>query len=87
MKRKPRTAARPFRPYALTWIDFLVMGAIALTFIAIASSTISHAKASTYTKASAYNDPPTFSTEVGQTPANADMIKARIRLAAGGPWN
>ena len=87
MKRKPRTTARPFRPDALNWIDFLVMGAIALTFIVIASTTISHAKASTYTKASAYNDPPTFSTEVGQTPANADMIKARIRLAVGGPWN
>ena len=40
MKRKPRTAARPFRPYALTWIDFLVMGAIALTFIAIAKKSI-----------------------------------------------
>ena len=40
MKRKPRTTARPFRPDALTWIDFLVIGAIALTFIAIASTTI-----------------------------------------------
>ena len=81
MKRKSRTTARPFRPDALNWIDFLVMGAIALTFVVIASTTISHAKASDY------NDPPTFSTEVGHTPANADLIKARIRLAAGGPWN
>jgi len=87
VKRKPRTAARPFRPYALTWIDFLVIGAIALTFIAIASSTISHAKASTYSKASAYNDPPTFSTETGRNASDADLIKARIRLAVGGPWN
>ncbi len=81
MKRKSRTTARPFRPDALNWIDFLVMGAIALTFVVIASTTISHAKASDH------NDPPTFSTEGGQTPANADMIKARIRLAVGGPWN
>ena len=88
MKRKPRTTARPFRPDALTWIDFLVMGAIVLTFIAIASTTISHAKASTtYTKASAYNDPPTFSTEMGHSVSDADLIKARIRLAVGGPWN
>jgi hypothetical protein len=87
VKRKSRTAARPFRPYALTWIDFLVMGAIALTFIAIATSTISHAKASSVTKASAYNDPPTFSTETGRSVSDADLIKARIRLAAGGPWN
>jgi hypothetical protein len=81
VKRKSRTTARPFRPDALNWIDFLVMGAIALTFIAIASTTVSRAKASTY------NDPPTFSTEVGQTSSAADLIKARIRLAVGGPWN
>jgi hypothetical protein len=81
VKRKPPPTARPFRPDALTWIDFLVMGAIALTFIVIASTTISHAKASDY------NDPPTFSTAVGHTPGDADLIKARIRLAVGGPWN
>ena len=81
MKRKPRTTARPFRPDALTWIDFLVMGAIAMTFLAIASTTISRAKASDH------YDPPTFSTEVGQTHSDADLIKARIRLAVGGPWN
>ena len=44
MKRKARAATRPFRPDALTWIDFLVIGAIALTFIAIASTTIGHAR-------------------------------------------
>ena len=81
MKRKSRTTARPFRPDALNWIDFLVMGAIALTFIAIASTTVRGAKASDY------NDPPTFSTEVGHSISDADMIKARIRLAVGGPWN
>ena len=81
MKRNPRTAARPFRPNALTWIDFLVIGAIALTFLAIASSTVSRAKASDY------NDPPTFSMDTGHTTSAADLIKARIRLAAGGPWN
>ena len=81
MKRKPRTTARPFRPDALTWIDFLVIAAIALTFIAIASTTISHAKAADY------NDPPTFSMDTGHTPSGTDLIKARIRLAVGGPWN
>lgn len=45
MKRKATAAARPFRPDALTWIDYLVMGAIALTFLAIASTTIGHARA------------------------------------------
>jgi hypothetical protein len=80
VKRKPPASARPFRPDALTWIDFLVIGAIALTFIVIASTTISHAKASDH------NDPPTFSTEVGHTHGAADLTKARIRLAVGGPW-
>ena len=79
--KKPRTTARPFRPEALTWIDFLVIAAIALTFIAIAGTTISNAKASEY------NDPPTFSTEVGHTTGNTDLTKARIRLAVGGPWS
>jgi hypothetical protein len=81
VKRKPRTTARPFRPDALTWIDFLVIAAIALTFVAIAGTTISRAKASDY------NDPPTFSTETGRSVSDADLIKARIRLANGGPWN
>lgn len=81
MKRKPRTTARPFRPYALTWVDFLVIAAIALTFIAIASSTISHAKASDY------NDPPTFAAETGHVADDANLIKARIRLAIGKPWH
>ena len=45
MKRKARATARPFRPDALTWVDFLVIGAIVLTFLAIASTTIGHARA------------------------------------------
>ena len=45
MKRKATAATRPFRPDALTWIDFLVIGAIALTFLAIASTTVGRAKA------------------------------------------
>ena len=40
VKRKSRTSARPFRPNVFTGIDFLVIGAIALTFVAIASTTI-----------------------------------------------
>jgi hypothetical protein len=74
VKRKARTTARPFRPDALTWIDFLVIAAIALTFVAIAS-TASRAKASDY------NDPPTFSMDTGNSSAHADLIKARIGIA------
>jgi hypothetical protein len=81
VKRNTRTTARPFRPNALTWIDFLVIAAIALTFIAIASTTIARAKAATY------NDPPTFAVEVGHAADDPGLIKARIRLALGKPWN
>jgi hypothetical protein len=75
VKRKPLTTARPFRPDALTWVDFLVMGAIALTFMAIASTTISRAKASDTM------GPPTFSLDTGRSASNADLIKARIGVA------
>ena len=75
MKRKPRTTARPFRPDALTWIDFLVIAAIALTFMAIASTTVSRAKASDR------NYPPTFSMDIGHSPSDTDLIKAKIGVA------
>ena len=81
MKRYPRTAARPFRPQALGWIDFLVIAAIILTFAVIVSTTVSHAKAKTH------NDPPTYSTEVSQIGNDPSLIKAKIRLAIGQPWS
>mgnify|MGYP003350068843 CR=1 FL=1 len=61
MKRKARATARPFRPDALTWIDFLVIGAIALTFLAIASTTIGHARS----PSDAPNPPPAVSRAAG----------------------
>ncbi|CAN5877090.1 hypothetical protein BH11PSE3_BH11PSE3_27350 [soil metagenome] len=72
--------AKVFRPQALNWIDFLVIAAIALTFVAIAGSTMKHAKATVRI------DPPTFATEVGQIADDPGLIKARIRLATGQPW-
>jgi ABC-type uncharacterized transport system permease subunit len=41
--KKSRAAARPYRPSALTWVDFLVIVAIVMTFAAMASTTIGHA--------------------------------------------
>ena len=81
MKRIARTTARPFRPEALTWVDFLVIAAIFLTFAVIVSTTVSHAKASDH------KDPPTFSTEVSQIGDDPSLIKAKIRLAIGKPWS
>lgn len=81
MKRKSRTTARPFRPDALNWIDFLVIAAIALTFFAIAGTTIARAKAASI------SDPPTFAAEAGHVSDDPGLIKAKIRLAIGKPWN
>lgn len=78
---KPKTIARHHR-LSLTWIDFLVIAAIILTFAAIVSSTVSHARTSTHNGASSA----AFSTEISQIPDDPGLIKARIRLAVGGPW-
>jgi len=80
VKRIPRTVARPYRPQALGWIDFLVIAAIILTFAVIVSTTVSHAKASTH------NTAPTYSTEVSHVADDPGLIKAKIRLAIGSPW-
>jgi hypothetical protein len=40
VKRKSRATARPFRPAALTGFDFLLISVIALTFVALAGTTI-----------------------------------------------
>lgn len=79
---KAHVDVRPYRRPVLTWIDFLVIAAIVLTFAAIVSSTLARAKAAT---ATAF-DPPTYSTEIGETRDDLGLIKARVRLANGGPW-
>jgi hypothetical protein len=76
---KSRTIAQRRRS-SLNWIDFLVIAAIILTFAAIVTTTLGRARASTY------NYSPDVSTNVSQAPFDASLIKARIRLASGGPW-
>ena len=84
MTNKSRTIARRRHSrLSLTWIDFLVIGAIVLTFATIVSTTVSRAKASTHNSASS----PEFSTEVSQIQDDPGLIKAKIRLAAGAPWS
>ena len=81
---KPQAIARRRHSrLSLTWIDFLVIAAIILTFAAIVSTTVSRAKASTHNGASS----PEFSTEVSQVRDDPGLIKAKIRLAAGAPWS
>jgi hypothetical protein len=80
MANKSKTISGRRSRAALTWIDFLVIAAIILTFAAIVSTTLARARAATH------NDAPTFSDEVSQVPDDPGLIKARIRLAVGGPW-
>jgi hypothetical protein len=80
---KAAAVARRYRRPALTWIDFLVIGAIVLTFSVVLGTTI------TRNKASAQQQPttvPEFTSQIGVVPSSTDLIKARIRLASGGPW-
>ncbi len=79
---KSQTIARRRRRTALTWIDFLVIAAIILTFAAVVSTTLGRAKASTHNSAPGSE----ISTDVSQVPDDPGLIKARIRLAVGGPW-
>jgi hypothetical protein len=77
---KSRTIAHRRRS-SLNWIDFLVIAAIILTFAAIVTTTLGRARASTY------NYSPDVSTSASQASLDASLIKARIRLASGGPWH
>ena len=74
---KTRTIARRHSRLSLTWIDFLVIAAIVLTFAVIVSATVSRAKASTHHSASS----PEFSTEVSQIQDDPGLIKARVGFA------
>ncbi|WP_395710369.1 hypothetical protein [Reyranella sp.] len=80
---KAAAVARRYRRPTLTWIDFLVIGAIVLTFSVVLGTTITRNKASAQHQRTTV---PEFSSEIGLVPSDANLIKARIRLASGGPW-
>ena len=79
---KARTIAQRRSRSSLTWVDFLVIAAIIVTFAAIVSTTVGRARASTYNSYA-----PTVSGEVSESHIESGLIKARLRLATGGPWN
>jgi hypothetical protein len=74
---KARTIAQRRSRSSLTWVDFLVIAAIVVTFAAIVSTTVGRARASTYNSYA-----PTFSNEVSDAHIDSGLIKARLRLAA-----
>jgi hypothetical protein len=79
---KSRTIAQRRSRAALHGIDFLVIVAIVITFAAIVSSTLARAKAETYSAQST-----TVADQPRQLSPELALIKARIRLATGNPWN
>jgi hypothetical protein len=76
---KPPSRRKP----ALTWLDFLVIAATVLTFGAVVMANIPTGKSSMRTGVLSRDVP----VEIGQRPDDPDLVKARIRLAIGGPWS
>lgn len=74
--------ARARRRLSLTWIDFLVIAATVLTFGAVLMANIPNGKNSLRTGVLPSDVP----VEIGQIPNDPDLVRARIRLAIGGPW-
>ncbi len=82
-----KAKAIPYRPRRsmLNWADFLVILATVLVFGAVVAANNPHAKAQTRSAEIAANDLPE-QTSVATDAFATGLIKAKIRLAAGGPW-
>jgi hypothetical protein len=80
---RPKAIARSGRKLALTWLDFLVIAATVLTFGAVLMANIPNGKASMRTSVVPSNGP----VEISQLPTDPELVRARIRLAIGGPWS
>lgn len=68
----------------LNWVDFLVILATVLVFGAVVAANNPHARAETRTGSTVIADLPEQPTVA--TLSETSLIKAKIRLAAGGPW-
>jgi hypothetical protein len=71
------------RRLSLGWIDFLVIAATILTFAAVVMGNIPTGKSSMRTDVLSRDVP----IEIGQLPDDPGLVRARIRLAIGGPWS
>ena len=80
---RPKAIARSGRRLALTWLDFLVIAATVLTFGAVLMANIPNGKASMRSSVQPSDGP----IEIGQLSDDPALVRARIRLALGGPWS
>jgi hypothetical protein len=87
---RPKALARSDRRLALTWLDFLVIAATVLTFGAVLMANIPNGKASTRTSVLPPTDGPVEISQLPndpQFPNDPELVRARIKLANGGPWS
>ncbi len=75
---KPRA-----RRLSLTWTDFLVIAATVLTFGAVLMANIPNDRGLLRTNVQSTDGP----IEIGQLPDDPNLVRARIKLANGGPWS
>ena len=80
----PSNSTKPHRPRRsiLNWVDFLVIAATALTFGAVVVANKPHAKPRPIPGATTFVLPE----QPQHVPAEAALIRAKIRLLNGGPW-
>jgi hypothetical protein len=68
----------------LNWVDFLVIMATVIVFGAVVAANNPHAaRAQTRADSTLIRDLPQQS---GASEVSPDLIKAKMRLTAGGPW-
>jgi len=78
-----QSKAAVYRPRraALNWVDYLVIAATALTFLAVVAANNPHAaRAQTRSTATAVDDLPE---QISQAPSEPGLLKARIGLSIG----
>ncbi|MSP74864.1 MAG: hypothetical protein EXR12_01880 [Rhodospirillaceae bacterium] len=68
---------------ALTWLDFLVIATTVVTFGAVLMANMPSGKSSLR----ATTLPGEVPVEIGQIPNDPDLVRARVKLANGGPWS
>jgi hypothetical protein len=83
-RTSPSQAKAAFRPRraALYWVDYLVIGATILTFLAVVATNNPHsARAQTRASLISASELPV---QVSQLPIDLGLVKARIRLSLSG---
>jgi hypothetical protein len=71
------------RKFTLIWADFLVIAAAILAFAVVVVANTPPARSSTGTSLRV----PVGSVQTSELPGDPGLVKARIRLANGGPWS